>query len=428
MTKKLILFLTSSFPFPPGEQFIESEISHWSSLPWGKVVVVPGSSSGSARPVPDDINVSFSNRRQLRIWKVFYIVRAVGAPLLWRELCWLISKRLLSIKTVKAAVKATATTLLSAADLQRQLKRYGRADVAYSYWNTTAAYAACILKRKGHIKSVVSRAHRFDLYEEQHPARYIPLKRQFCNDFNAIYAISNEAKEYLARTFGFRESALQVSRLGVRLPAVKGGGSADGVVRICSASFCVPVKQVDKIIDAIRRLGEEYPERNFEWRHMGDGPLRAQLEDYAQKKLGALKNIRYQFAGMQSNQAILAYYETQPVDIFINTSSSEGVPVSIMEAMSFGIPAIAPAVGGIAELVNDQTGVLLNPDFETADVASAVLRLTGVGRDVYRRAARERIENSYCADTNYKAFVSKIKDQANCCEKSYPNRDGQKFD
>ena len=46
-------------------------------------------------------------------------------------------------------------------------------------------------------------------------------------------------------------------------------------------------------------------------------------------------------------------------DLFVNMSLSEGIPVSIMEAISFGIPIIATNVGGNAEIVNDETGVLI---------------------------------------------------------------------
>lgn len=40
-------------------------------------------------------------------------------------------------------------------------------------------------------------------------------------------------------------------------------------------------------------------------------------------------------------------------------SDSEGIPVSIMEAMSFGIPVIARNVGGMSEIVNEENGLLL---------------------------------------------------------------------
>lgn len=47
-------------------------------------------------------------------------------------------------------------------------------------------------------------------------------------------------------------------------------------------------------------------------------------------------------------------------------SLSEGIPVSIMEAISFGIPIIATNVGGNAEIVNDETGVLIPVNIDQA--------------------------------------------------------------
>ena len=45
-----------------------------------------------------------------------------------------------------------------------------------------------------------------------------------------------------------------------------------------------------------------------------------------------------------------------PVDLFLTVSANEGIPVSIMEAQSFGIPVIATDVGGISEIVNNVNG------------------------------------------------------------------------
>lgn len=53
-------------------------------------------------------------------------------------------------------------------------------------------------------------------------------------------------------------------------------------------------------------------------------------------------------------------------DLFVNMSLSEGIPVSIMEAISFGIPIIATNVGGNAEIVNDETGVLIPVNIDQA--------------------------------------------------------------
>ncbi|NCO54621.1 MAG: glycosyltransferase, partial [Bacteroidetes bacterium] len=52
------------------------------------------------------------------------------------------------------------------------------------------------------------------------------------------------------------------------------------------------------------------------------------------------------------------------VDLFINVSESEGIPVSIMEALSAGIPVIATNVGGTNEIVNNDVGFLIDKEFE----------------------------------------------------------------
>ena len=58
--------------------------------------------------------------------------------------------------------------------------------------------------------------------------------------------------------------------------------------------------------------------------------------------------------------------------MFINVSSTEGIPVSIMEAMSFGIPVIATAVGGTPEIVNNENGYLLSKDPSAKELAEVI--------------------------------------------------------
>ncbi|MBK6912265.1 MAG: glycosyltransferase [Ignavibacteriales bacterium] len=63
-------------------------------------------------------------------------------------------------------------------------------------------------------------------------------------------------------------------------------------------------------------------------------------------------NLKINLRGNINNDELLEYYKNNLIDIFINTSDSEGLPVSIIEAQNFGIPVIAPALGGIPEIVN----------------------------------------------------------------------------
>ncbi|MDD5277473.1 MAG: glycosyltransferase family 4 protein [Methylovulum sp.] len=84
-------------------------------------------------------------------------------------------------------------------------------------------------------------------------------------------------------------------------------------------------------------------------------------------------------------------------DIFVLPSYNEGLPVSILEAMSWGLPVITTAVGGIPELIKDQVnGLLISP----GDVAALQNRLEQLGGDADCRhrlgmAARESIEKEY---------------------------------
>ena len=71
------------------------------------------------------------------------------------------------------------------------------------------------------------------------------------------------------------------------------------------------------------------------------------------------ENISVKLLGKVNNNDILNFYSITPVNLFINLSESEGIPVSIMEAISFSIPIIATDVGGVSEIVTEETDCYL---------------------------------------------------------------------
>ena len=71
------------------------------------------------------------------------------------------------------------------------------------------------------------------------------------------------------------------------------------------------------------------------------------LREYIEDNISSLPStISVKIMGRMKNKDIYSLYEKEKPDLFINLSSSEGIPVSIMEAMSFGIPVISTDVGG----------------------------------------------------------------------------------
>ena len=79
-------------------------------------------------------------------------------------------------------------------------------DIVYTYWSSEQTYAACILKEKGLIKSIITRTHGYDIYEERRQNNYMPLKRQFLPLMDKIYVLSEQAKLYLTCRYQIQEN------------------------------------------------------------------------------------------------------------------------------------------------------------------------------------------------------------------------------
>ena len=148
----------------------------------------------------------------------------------------------------------------------------------------------------------------------------------------------------------------------------------------------------------------------IKWYHIGDGDLFNRLKDLAEEKLP--ENIHYEFLGQLPNQKILEFYKNNRIDLFINTSASEGIPVSIMEVQSFGIPVIATDVGGVKEIItHNRNGYLINKEFKDEELTSLIesfARMSKKEIDTLREVSRTMWENKYSAKENYTKLFNKI--------------------
>jgi glycosyltransferase involved in cell wall biosynthesis len=112
-------------------------------------------------------------------------------------------------------------------------------------------------------------------------------------------------------------------------------------------------KRLDEWLKAAVLFRERF--RNARFLLVGDGPLRGELEGEA-KRLGIEEAVH--FAGLQ--QDVRPWLSA--MDAYMMSSSFEGLPVALLEAMAMEIPAVATAVGGVPEAVTDGvTGYLVEP-------------------------------------------------------------------
>jgi colanic acid/amylovoran biosynthesis glycosyltransferase len=404
-----IWILTGSYPFGSGEQFLETEVEYWGKVSGAQINLIPSRAVGTARSVPAGISVDLCLGRSSRIMKLCSLVPALFSPFFIRELFWLKQKQMLSAYNVYTAWRTAAAVLHKYRYLKRKLKEASDFIIIYSYWFDTVAYAAALLRRKGQVDRLFTRAHGGDVYEERRKNNYMPLRRQFAIDFDTVFAVSEKGCSYLQCQYSIPSDRLELARLGVVAENRPGSPSPPGNLNILSVSFCVSVKRIDRIIDALalvaQRAGQDL---SINWTHIGDGILKQNLQERAAQALNQFENVTFQFLGHLPNHKVLQYLETQPTDVFINSSESEGVPVSVMEAMSYGVPVMAPSVGGIPEIVNIKNGKLLSNEPSISEIAKALLAFEHFKKEDTREAARETIKLHYNAAKNYSGFVQNI--------------------
>jgi glycosyltransferase involved in cell wall biosynthesis len=144
-----------------------------------------------------------------------------------------------------------------------------------------------------------------------------------------------------------------------------------------------PVKGPDVLLEAVGRLAARHPEATFVF--AGDGQLRGPLQEAA-RRLGVERQVR--FVGQVPREDVPAYLTA--CDLLALPSRSEGLPHAVLEAMAFGLPVVASAVGGVPEVVQDGvTGALVPPE-DPAALADALSPLLAEPdrRQRYAEAAR----------------------------------------
>lgn len=277
--------------------------------------------------------------------------------------------------------------------------RQGQAHF-YSYWFSNEATLLAILKKQGHITNYVSRAHGFDLYENNGKENYIPFRTFQLSQADKVFCISKTGMNYLQALYPQYADKIRTAYLGVYHHGLNPFDAQQLVVVSCAN--IVAVKRVHLLVQALKTV--QVP---MTWFHFGDGNLRAGIEALA----GSLPpHIRVQMMGKISHSELMAFYKKQPVSVFVNTSISEGIPVSIMEAISFGIPVIATDVGGVSEIVTSRTGVLIDAGFEPEELGQLLNNFSGsaLHAPAFREGVRAFFAAHFSAEHNYPAFADQL--------------------
>ena len=251
-----VILVTSSFPFLPGEQFIESEMKYWEQRRDVTIRLIPLTAGiGKIRKTPPNAHLDMRlaeqnlSKSSSRLIRIFRVILGKGMLEEWghetdngiKKLPYMLA----SIEKIEAYKQAFDSILPTISELDN--------TVVYCYWHNEACYALQDLKAKYGYK-LISRTHRHDLYSAERPHHYMPSKRRYIDNIDSLYALSDSATEYLVREYHFRQNQVKKAGLGVLAREIVTSPSEVGRVQMVSCSNLVEVKRVEIIIDLLQVL------------------------------------------------------------------------------------------------------------------------------------------------------------------------------
>lgn len=397
-----LIFLTYQYPYLPGEYFIEEEIKYLAES-FDRIFVLPArlffwKSSQPARETPENVALWDPSSIPSFVRLIWYFRACVKLP--WYLRCqrkrW-VGRVDIPTTSLLAGLKTAFKAMVVSNSIKWFAKRNALAPraVGYAYWRDFSAAGLCLSRETLDLKYVCARAHRVDIYS---PFRW-PNESVIHTLADCLFPVSENGRWYLKEHKGLNTPHIEVKRLGVRLPQKVANSSTDGVLRILSCSNVIPIKRVELIARVVAELSGP-----VEWAHIGDGEG---MEELRTKVIGLFDSShKANFVGRLANTQVYKFYQMNPVDLFINLSESEGVPVSIMEAMAHGVPCVATDVGGTAEIVNESNGAVLPVDSEIEDICTVIEIV--LNKKSARESARKQAELMCSADRNYREFCEML--------------------
>lgn len=167
---------------------------------------------------------------------------------------------------------------------------------------------------------------------------------------------------------------------------------ADDVKLIGIVAALREEKNHEQLVLAARDILREHPNTHFVL--VGDGPMRSSIE----RSVGENGlTTHFHLLGSRSDTHLIL----PGLDAFVLTSKNEANPVSILEALACGIPAVAPRVGSVHEtVIHEKTGLLTTPldPFSTADALSRLLDNAVWSRQLGENG-RELVQEFWSLDT-----------------------------
>lgn len=282
----------------------------------------------------------------------------------------------------------------------------------YFYWFDYKCFGLAMHKHKFPNIKIIARTHGYDLYDYRELYGRQFFKPQTDAKLERLIFAAQFAKDYYLERYGKQDgNKYPLHRLGVADKNMsaeirKAAYKTDFLLLSCSNT--IPIKRVGLIIDGLSVIAD----KKIKWVHIGGGDELVGLRETAQKKLGRKDNIRYEFTDILSNDKVMSFYKDHYVSCFITTTSTEGgSPVSVQEALSFGVPVITVSVGELPRMISGN-GILLSENPAETEVGHAIEHMAEMyGTEEYFAMCEQSLQifrDKFDADRNFSILAKEL--------------------
>lgn len=361
-----IAFITAKAPFGSGEAFVLSELCAFKEL-GADILVVPRDflaeifHKKAETLVRNTLSLPWLDLKIAKEFIKFIYCEPILFLKLIKEIAYEARNAKIGLKNLIVLPKAI---FLATVFKQKYISHI------HAHWGTTTATMAYIIYRITRIPWSFT-AHRWDIPEDN-------ILKCKCSTTSFVRCIDEKGLEELAGIVNEASSREKLSmiHMGVGIPEITNQPAAKSEVFtfLCPANFVLK-KGHKYLIEGCKRLSASGVK--FKCFIAGDGQLEGELKEM----VNSLKlNDCIEFLNRLPHEELFDMYAGRGVDavvlpsILTDDGEKEGIPVALMEAMSYGIPVISTNTGGISELIGDDSGIMV-AEKDPEAIASAMGKL-----------------------------------------------------
>lgn len=393
-----IYIFTNSYPYTKStEVFIEEEIRIASEMGYN-IFIIPTNKDKIIREIPNNVTVLPCI---LDIGIIHKILLLASIP--FKIKFWSMLKETGFSNKILQGIKYLYGALLTRHYIIRKIKHPA---ILYSYWFSYTALGMAMAKENSDsIRkcTLISRGHGYDVFTDLRDI-YIPHRDYTLSNIDALFPVSDTGTAYLSAKYPTHSFKIKTRRLGIKPIKTDIKRYDKENISFVSCSSITEIKRVDLILSMIRQYAINHSNIHISWTHFGDGEMLTKIRQLCET---LPSNMDVHLNGFAANTEIRRNYTDKRFDIFVNLSTTEGIPVSIMEAINAGIPTIATDVGGNKEIVNEKTGCLVPSEVKYNDFESATNHIISNISNL-KASTMEFFDKYYNAEKNYAEFYKEI--------------------